>query len=286
MIRISFVVFLTAVIWTSPIVAQTAFNFQGRLNDGSSPANGRYDLQFKLFDGITGGSQVGTTIDKPNLALINGVFSTQLDFGSAVFSSGNRFLEISIRPFNSPNAYVVLGARQQIMSVPLAVRAASATSSDTAGLAQNSLALNGFSSASFARLGVSNPDSLIADSLVSNSNLTIQGSTLQPATSYGLPKAMLAITGNGTIARCYNGVNGSATGNCGFSVANNDTGMNTITFPFYIGNRFWLTSLNEPPSGSIDVTATTISVFDGFSLRVRTFQAGSPAALSVHVFIF
>lgn len=28
----------------------TAFNFQGRLNDGANPANGRYDLQFKLFD--------------------------------------------------------------------------------------------------------------------------------------------------------------------------------------------------------------------------------------------
>ena len=36
----------------------TAFNFQGRLNDGSSAANGRYDLQFKLFDAIAGGNQI------------------------------------------------------------------------------------------------------------------------------------------------------------------------------------------------------------------------------------
>ena len=31
-----------------PVEAQTtAFNYQGKLNDGGNPANGAYDLQFK-----------------------------------------------------------------------------------------------------------------------------------------------------------------------------------------------------------------------------------------------
>lgn len=54
----------------------TAFNFQGRLNDGSNPANGRYDLEFRLYDAATGGTQSGATISKSGVLLINGVFST------------------------------------------------------------------------------------------------------------------------------------------------------------------------------------------------------------------
>jgi len=119
----------------SALAQTTAFNFQGRLNDGTSPANGRYDLQFKLFDAITGGNQVAATVDKPNTMLVNGVFSTPLDFGVAAFSGGDRFIEISVRPNGSANAHVVLGGRQQILSVPFAVRAlnASTLEGQTAG---------------------------------------------------------------------------------------------------------------------------------------------------------
>ena len=28
----------------------TAFNYQGRLTDGASPANGEYDFRFRLYD--------------------------------------------------------------------------------------------------------------------------------------------------------------------------------------------------------------------------------------------
>lgn len=37
-----------------------AFNFQGRLNEGANPANGAYDLQFRLYDAIAGGTQIGS----------------------------------------------------------------------------------------------------------------------------------------------------------------------------------------------------------------------------------
>lgn len=116
---------------TATFAQTTAFNFQGRLNDGSTAANGSYDLQFKLFDAIVGGNQVGSTVDRPNLQVINGVFSTTLDFGAAAFGGGDRFLEILVRPFNSPNPYVILGARQQILSVPMAIRAVNATNAAT-----------------------------------------------------------------------------------------------------------------------------------------------------------
>lgn len=44
---------LSLIFLSAAVFAQTtAFNFQGRLNDGANPANGRYGLQFKLFDSI------------------------------------------------------------------------------------------------------------------------------------------------------------------------------------------------------------------------------------------
>ena len=119
----------------------TAFNFQGRLNDGNAPANGKYDLQFRLYDAAAGGNQVGATVSKPNLTLINGVFSTQLDFGLAAFTGADRFIEISLRSTatgsTTPNAYVILGPRQQILSVPYTIRSLRATLADDANHAVN-----------------------------------------------------------------------------------------------------------------------------------------------------
>ncbi len=59
-----------------------SFSFQGRLNDGTNPANGSYDLQFRLYDAIAGGTQIGAVVSRPNTTLINGVFSVALDFGA------------------------------------------------------------------------------------------------------------------------------------------------------------------------------------------------------------
>ena len=43
-----------------PAWAQTtAFTYQGRLTTGGNPANGSYDFQFKLFDALSDGAQIG-----------------------------------------------------------------------------------------------------------------------------------------------------------------------------------------------------------------------------------
>ena len=173
---------------TVSVFAQTtAFNFQGRLNDGSQPANGRYDLQFKLYTAIVGGSQVGVTVDRPGLMLVNGVFSTVLDFGGSAFTGSDRFVEISVRPNGSPNAHVILGGRQQIMSVPFAVRSAIATQADNATNAQiaqsasDSSSLGGVAASSYARLNFLNNGNLQTSGNVGfgtvapNTRLTLSG---------------------------------------------------------------------------------------------------------------
>src|SRR5262245_29594446 len=62
----------------------TAFTYQGKLSDSGNPATGNYDLTFKLFDTATVGSgtQQGTSLSLTNVAVSNGIFTVQLDFGA------------------------------------------------------------------------------------------------------------------------------------------------------------------------------------------------------------
>ena len=122
---------------TITMAQTTAFNFQGRLNDGTSPANGKYDLQFRLYDALTGDNIIGAAITKANTTLVNGVFSTQLDFGAAAFSGADRFIEIRLRSGGTENGYVILGPRQQILSVPYTIRSLRSTLADDATHAVN-----------------------------------------------------------------------------------------------------------------------------------------------------
>ena len=67
----------------------TQFTYQGRLNDGGNAANGAYDMQFKLFDALSAGAQVGSTVSLTSVNVSGGIFTVTLDFGiSMVRSSG------------------------------------------------------------------------------------------------------------------------------------------------------------------------------------------------------
>ncbi|MCY7375206.1 MAG: hypothetical protein LH472_04455 [Pyrinomonadaceae bacterium] len=134
-----FLVFALTVLFPVLAAAQgTGFNFQGRMNDGTNPANGSYDLQFRLYDAIMGGTPIGALAARPNTTLINGVFSVTLDFGVTAFNSPDSvFIEIGVRPNGSPNAYTILGPRQQLTVVPFAVRARNSTFADLATNATN-----------------------------------------------------------------------------------------------------------------------------------------------------
>jgi len=63
------------------------------------------------------------------------------------------------------------------------------------------------------------------------------GHVVQPIGYNGLPKAMLAV-GNATITACYNGVTGSATSGCGFTITHIANGIFRINFGFNVNGRF------------------------------------------------
>ena len=92
---------LTLLFAASAAVSQsTQFTYQGNLKSGGANANGSYDFQFALFDASSGGNQIGGGIAQSSVAVTDGVFSVNLDFGS-VFPGASRFLEISVRSAGS-----------------------------------------------------------------------------------------------------------------------------------------------------------------------------------------
>ncbi|HEY6045406.1 MAG TPA: tail fiber domain-containing protein [Pyrinomonadaceae bacterium] len=114
---------------TAAYCQSTSFTYQGRLTDGGAAANGNYDLQFALFDSLSGGSQVGSTQTLNTVAVSNGVFTVSLDFSASAFNGANRFLQISARP-SGGGAFTLLSPRQQLTSTPYAVRSLNATTAD------------------------------------------------------------------------------------------------------------------------------------------------------------
>ena len=93
-----FAAMVISVLLGVPVAGQTSgFVYQGRLTDGGTPANGNYDLQFALWNSLSGGTQVGSTQAINTVAVSNGVFTVSLDFGANAFPGANRFLEISTR---------------------------------------------------------------------------------------------------------------------------------------------------------------------------------------------
>src|SRR5262245_56272652 len=80
---------------TAPAV--TAFVLQGRLTDAGQPMNGPCDLEFRLMDAAAGGAQVGPTLCVDGVAVSDGLFTVQLDFGDQ-FDGTKRFVQVSVAP--------------------------------------------------------------------------------------------------------------------------------------------------------------------------------------------
>src|ERR1700722_16660611 len=107
----------------------TAFFYQGRLNDGGIAANGSFDFQFSLFDASTNGNLISGPITDPAVAVNNGLFSTNIDFGR-VFSGTNYWLAIGVRTNGSTNAFTGLQPLQPLLPVPYAIFANTASNLD------------------------------------------------------------------------------------------------------------------------------------------------------------
>jgi len=113
-------------------LAQQPFTYQGFLRVNGLPANGEFDFRFRLFDSATGTNQVGTTVIADDKQVRQGFYTVVLDFGN-VWTGGQRWLEIAIRPGNSTGSYTTLSPRVQLTPVPLAHQAFSVPWSGVTG---------------------------------------------------------------------------------------------------------------------------------------------------------
>jgi hypothetical protein len=112
---------------TLKLVAQgTAFNYQGRLNDGGSPATGTYDFRFAVYDAVTNGNAVSVSVTNPAVGVTNGLFSVTLDFGAGVFTGPNVWLDLAVRAVTVTN-FTPLFPRQPVLPVPYAIFATGAS---------------------------------------------------------------------------------------------------------------------------------------------------------------
>ena len=114
------VLLLSGTASASPLNAAlgTGFTYQGKLTDGGAPADGDYDFEFKLYNALSGGSQVGSTVPLGNVVVTGGLFTVQLDFGN-VFDGTALWLDIGVRPAGG-SGYTALTPRQALTATPFA----------------------------------------------------------------------------------------------------------------------------------------------------------------------
>ena len=241
-------VMLFLVLISASASAQTSsFTYQGKLSDGGIPASGNYDLQFTLWDSVSGGTQVGTPQTVSTVAVSNGIFTVSIDFGASAFPGANRFLEIGAR-VSGGGSFTVLSPRQQITSTMYAVRSLNAGGADSltsacAGCVTdtniNSVAGSKVSGALPVSAVPGGSGSYIQNTTTtqagSNFNIsgngtaggTLSGNTINTTTQYNLGgSSILRAPGQSTLIGRLTGNGGSLNTNSlfGFQAGSNTTG--------------------------------------------------------------
>ena len=93
----------------------TGFTYQGQLKQGGAPVDSPTDFVFQLFDAETNGIQVGASLIRNGVDVVNGLFTVELDFGIEVLDGSARWLQVSV-------SAVPLAPRQPITATPYALQ--------------------------------------------------------------------------------------------------------------------------------------------------------------------
>ncbi len=100
----------------------TAFTYQGRLTTADEPVSEACDFVFDLHATATAGSAIAPSVMLADVPVEQGVFTVQLDFGSAAFGDGEkRWLEIAVGCASQGGQLTVLVPRQELTAAPRAL---------------------------------------------------------------------------------------------------------------------------------------------------------------------
>lgn len=100
----------------------TAFTYQGSLVKSGNGVDDTCDFNFALYDDLSGGSQVGSTVAKNGVSVSNGIFTVDLDFGSSAFNGDARYLDIQVQCTSDASAQQ-LSPRTALNPAPYALTA-------------------------------------------------------------------------------------------------------------------------------------------------------------------
>ena len=111
-VALLFLIFVFAGLAPETASGQAAsFTYQGQLRQSGEPFTGMADLEFRLFDQLIGGTEIGSVQSRVDVPIENGLFQVELDFGAAAFDGSDRFLEVTVD--GAP-----LIPRQQVTATP------------------------------------------------------------------------------------------------------------------------------------------------------------------------
>ena len=234
----------------------TAFTYQGQLNDNGSPAGGSFDLTFALYNSANLLLAAGP-ITNSAVMVTNGLFTTQLNFGSGIFTGTNYLLQIGVRTNGSTGAFTTLSPRQPLTPAPYAIFAN--TASNLSGTLPSS------------QLSGAVPSSQISGTYsapvtFSNSTNTFSGTFSGYGSSLSNLNASQLTSGTVADARLSANVallntNQTFTGSNSFTGFNTFTGTNTLTgvnIFTNLGNSFRGSFFGNGLVGWIPTNATSV----------------------------
>lgn len=94
--------------------------YQGRLTDASLPANGSYDMIFRVYSAASGGDLLATA-PAVTVSALDGLIIATPDFPAGTFTGATVYLDVSVRATGAP-LFARIGPRQAITPAPLAMR--------------------------------------------------------------------------------------------------------------------------------------------------------------------
>lgn len=190
----------------------SAFDYQGELQLQGLPAEGLFDLQFRLYDAAIGGEQIGNSVNRLATPVESGRFRVSLDFGPAQFLGERQWLEIWLRPAGQGPLHA-LSPRSELQATPRAWAAAEALAGSvlSASIVPGSLGAAAFDDSTVQRRisgscsEGSGLKSVAADGSVACVELNSSvGTVTQVNTGTGLSGG--PITTSGTISVADNGI--------------------------------------------------------------------------------
>ncbi len=121
LLRISMWLLLLLTPLASLAQTPTTFTYQGRIYNNGALANGNYVLRITPFSQVTAGIQLAAPFTTPAVSVVDGIFSTTLDYGTSVFTGGPVWLAVEVQ---APAAgFVLLAPRQPVTPAPYSINA-------------------------------------------------------------------------------------------------------------------------------------------------------------------